>query len=164
MDSAQVYAGELAPLLAPGERLVSATMVQYLAGEERTGRPERGVTFDVVNGLSVPAWEAATERALGGVSDSLWELARRQVEAERAKPRIVVRQVTGVTIVALGAALITNPTYFAPFTHGIGQLIALLLAALYLAALTMLRRMAATRQRDRILQRRPVPLLEAAHG
>ena len=68
MDSAQVYAGELAPLLAPGERLVSATMVQDRAGEERTGRPERGVTFDVVNGLSVPAWEAATERALGGVS------------------------------------------------------------------------------------------------
>lgn len=90
--------------------------------------------------------------------------AAREIEAERAKPRIVVRQVTGVTIVALGAALITNPTYFAPFTHGIGQLIALLLAALYLAALTMLRRMAATRQRDRILQRRPVPLLEAAHG
>ena len=74
MDSAQVYAGELAPLLAPGERLVSATMVQYLAGEERTGRPERGVTFDVVNGLSVPAWEAATERALGGVSLIGWAI------------------------------------------------------------------------------------------
>lgn len=104
----------------------------------------------------------ATLTALGdSVQNRL--AAAREIEAERAKPRIVVRQVTAVTVVALVAALVTNPAYFAPFTRGVGQLIALLLAGLYLGALAMLRRMAATRQRDRILQRRPVTTLEAAH-
>lgn len=68
MDSAKLYAEAIAPLLAPGERLLSATMVTYFAGEERVGEEPGGIDFDPLLGLVVPAWEAAMQRALTGVS------------------------------------------------------------------------------------------------
>lgn len=78
--------------------------------------------------------------------------SRREVLAEQAKPRIVVRQVTVITLLALGASIVSNPGYFAPYTHGIGQVIAVVLVGCYLAALIMLRRMSRPTKRERILR------------
>jgi len=68
VDSAFVYADQIADALRDGERLDGAFMVAYMAGEERRGRPDRGPSFDPVNGLDVPAWNAAAEALVAGVS------------------------------------------------------------------------------------------------
>lgn len=93
-------------------------------------------------------------QTLTTLSDSIQERLRalRDVEAERAKPRVVVRQVTTITLVVLTAALITNPTYFEPYRTPVGQAILAVLVSLYLASLLFLRRMTVPRHRERILQ------------
>ncbi|NHB85697.1 hypothetical protein G7085_16780 [Tessaracoccus sp. HDW20] len=68
MDSAFVYGDRIAEALRDGERLDGAFMVAYMAGEERMGLPDPGPSFDLVNGLDVPAWNAAAERLVAGVS------------------------------------------------------------------------------------------------
>ena len=78
--------------------------------------------------------------------------AQREIETERAKPRIVVRQVTVVTVVVLAAALLFGREFFAPYGTPVGQAILLSLLALYVASLLMLRRMTMPRRRDRILR------------
>lgn len=79
--------------------------------------------------------------------------ALREIEAERAKPRIVVRQVTGITLVVLGLALVFGRSFFAPYGTALGQVILALLLAAYLGSLLALRRLTAPRQRARILRR-----------
>lgn len=82
--------------------------------------------------------------------------ALRDIEAERAKPRIVVRQVTIITIVVLAAGMIFGGSYFRSYLTPAGQLLAVSYAALYLGALLILQRMATPRQKDRFLAARPV--------
>ena len=79
--------------------------------------------------------------------------ALREVEAERAKPRVVVRQVTAITLVALGAALLLQPGFFAPYRSPIGQLVMVAQVLTYVLSLLALRRMTIPRRRERILQR-----------
>ncbi|MDO5684403.1 MAG: hypothetical protein Q4G46_16455 [Propionibacteriaceae bacterium] len=66
-DSAQVYADELATVVEPGERVLNATMVSYLPGRERRGRPD-SVTFDPINGLDSSRLNDAAVEAMGGTS------------------------------------------------------------------------------------------------
>lgn len=93
-------------------------------------------------------------QTLTTLSDSIQERLRalRDVESERAKPRVVVRQVTAITMVVLTLALVTNPTYFDPYRTPVGQAILAVLVAAYLGSLLFLRRMTAPRHRERILQ------------
>jgi len=90
----------------------------------------------IVAGQRGTAASATLEALADAVQDRL--AAARDIENERAKPRIVVRQVTIITGVALGLALITSPAYFAPYRAGLGPLIATVLALVYVGALVRL--------------------------
>ncbi len=93
---------------------------------------------------------SATLTALaGGLADRA--KAMREIATERAKPRIVVRQVTGIIGVVLGVALIFGRSYFTPYASLLGQGLLCLYAAMYTGALAVLARRSRMRRRDRIL-------------
>ena len=102
----------------------------------------------------------AANRGANGAALTLSELAdsiqaqlkgRREIVTERAKPYIVVRQVTVITTLTLGAALIFAHTFFEPYGTPVGQLILGVLIALYLGSLLLMRRRATPHRRQRIL-------------
>ena len=64
----------------------------------------------------------------------------REIAAERAKPRAVVRQVVGITFAILVVVRWLSPGYFAPYGTPTGQILALALTVLYVGALLTLRR------------------------
>ncbi|WP_415631112.1 type II secretion system F family protein [Propionibacterium sp.] len=109
----------------------------------------------------VAAMVVAARRGGTGITSSLRALgdhtrhrlkSLREVETERAKPRMVVRQVTVITLAVLAGVAVLNPEYMAPYRSPVGQLVGALLFAGYLCALLMLRRVARPRPRERILQ------------
>lgn len=91
---------------------------------------------------------------LTALADSIQDRlrAQREIETERAKPRIVVRQVTAITVVVLGLGLIFGREYFAPYGTPVGQVLLACLLSLYVGALLTLRRMTLPRRRERILR------------
>lgn len=95
---------------------------------------------------------SATLQALSAVLQERLH-AMREIDSERAKPQIVVRQVTVITLTALGGALLFAPGYFAAFLSVPGQVLLAVLGLAYLGSLWALRRLAAPRRRDRILVR-----------
>lgn len=110
----------------------------------------------------IAALMLATRRGGTGVSATLVTLADsvrdrlsavRTIEAEREKPRVVVRQITLVTVVVLAAAMFFGREFFAPYATPTGQLVLAVLAATYLGSLVLLRRMTIARRRARILDR-----------
>lgn len=92
-------------------------------------------------------------QTLEALSDSIQERlrARREIEAERSKPRVVVQQITLITAVVLGIALVVGGDFFDPYRTATGQLILAALIAAYVGSLVMLRRMTLPRRRERIL-------------
>lgn len=92
---------------------------------------------------------------LSALADAIADRVRalREIEAERAKPRVVVRQVTGITLGVLAAALAFGGGFFEPYRTPLGQLILAVLLAAYLGSLLWLRRMSLPRPRQRILRR-----------
>jgi len=68
--------------------------------------------------------------------------ARRQVEADAAKPRTTARWVTIITAVVLAGLFLTG-TYVEPYKTGIGQLILLVLLGAYAAVLVWMKKIAA---------------------
>lgn len=93
---------------------------------------------------------------LAALADSVQERLRalREVEAERAKPRAVVRQVTLITLVVLTGAFLFGRGFFAPYGTPLGQVLLAVLLTLYVGSLVMLRRMTLPRRRERILRAR----------
>lgn len=91
---------------------------------------------------------------LNALADSIQDRlkAQREIETERAKPRIVVRQVTIVTLAVLLLAMIFGRGFFEPYSTPIGQVILLCLLTLYVGALAVLRKMTLPRRRERILR------------
>ena len=73
------------------------------------------------------------------------------IESERAKPYVVVRQVTVITLAALTLVLLTNRGFFAPYRTPLGQLIFAVLICMYAGALVLMRHKAQQRPRERIL-------------
>ena len=92
---------------------------------------------------------------LTALSESLQDRlkALREIETERSKPRIVVRQVTIITLVFLSGSLVLGGSFFEPYGTAVGQLILASLIAVYVGSLVMLRRMTLPRRRERILSR-----------
>ncbi len=112
----------------------------------------------------VAALVLASERGGRGVVPILRELsdavqhrlrALREVEAEREKPRVVVRQVTAITVVVLGGLSILNPQYFAPLASPLGQIILVGAVCTHLGSLVIMRRRARSPRRPRLLVARP---------
>lgn len=95
--------------------------------------------------------------AMAALADSVQARLRvlREIEGERSKPRIVVRQVTLVSVVALTGALAFGRDFFAPYSSPVGQAILAALLAVYIGSLVMLRTMTLPRRRERILSRGP---------
>lgn len=90
---------------------------------------------------------------LSALADSLQAQlrARRLIEVERAKPYIVVRQVTVITMLTLALAFVFGRGFFVPYGTPLGQVILSGLLACYVGSLILMRRRAAVRHRDRIL-------------
>lgn len=111
----------------------------------------------VIAALALSAERGGTgaQATLAALADAIQDRLRatREIETERAKPRIVVRQVTVITLVVLGGALLLGGGFFEPYRTPVGQLILTLLIAAYLGSLLMLRRAAQPRPRERILRR-----------
>jgi len=76
--------------------------------------------------------------------------ARRQIEADRAKPRTTARWVTLITISVLVVLGLTGD-YVAPYRSGLGQLVLALMLAAYGGVLVWMRRMAAGRPLPRFI-------------
>lgn len=102
----------------------------------------------------------ASERGGTGATATLHSLADsmqarlralREIEAERAKPRVVVRQITVITMVMIAAALLFGGSFFEPYASPVGQLILAGLLVAYVASLVMLRQRTVARPRARIL-------------
>lgn len=95
-----------------------------------------------------------TTATLTGLSDTIQDRLRalREVAAERAKPRVVVRQVTMITLTVLGLALVFSAPFFSPYRTPVGQVLALSLCAAYLGSLVMLRRRTVPRAAPRFLR------------
>ncbi len=75
---------------------------------------------------------------------------RRQIEADRAKPRATARWITLITLGAVGLMFL-NGDYIAPYGNPVGQLILGVLLAAYAGALLWLRRVAAGRALPRFI-------------
>lgn len=82
-----------------------------------------------------------TRTTLTALSENTQERlhALREISAERAKPRAVVRQVTIITLVVLGGSILLGGNFFEPYKSPLGQALAICLAAAYVGALVMLR-------------------------
>jgi Flp pilus assembly protein TadB len=79
--------------------------------------------------------------------------ARRQVEADRAKPRSTARWVTVISASVL-VVLALSGSYVQPYGSPIGQVILVVLLAAYVATLVWMRRMATGKPLPRFLDRR----------
>lgn len=110
----------------------------------------------VIAALALAAERGGTgaHATLLALADSIQERlkALREIETERARPRIVVRQVSMISLVVLAGALLFGGGFFEPYGTGIGQVILAVLVAAYLASLLALRRIATARPRQRILR------------
>jgi len=165
---------------APDE-LSDAVTLAALRLDERWTLPDALAGFaddvdhadaDAVAAALVVAGQRGTGAAatLEALADSLQDrlAAAREIDNERAKPRIVVRQVTAIIGVVLVLALITSPAYFAPYRSGVGPWIALGLALVYIGSLARLQSASRPRVRARLRQAahkpRPDVLVHAAEG
>ncbi|MEU2200606.1 type II secretion system F family protein [Isoptericola sp. NPDC019482] len=104
----------------------------------------------------------AARRRGHGLADVLQALARtvaddvrnrRQIEADRAKPRATARWVTAISLVVL-AVLTFSGDYVRPYGTPIGQVVLAGLLTAYVACLVWLKRMATGRPAPRILRSR----------
>lgn len=95
---------------------------------------------------------------LQGLAESVAEdvRARRQVEADRAKPRATARWVTIISAAVLLVLALTGD-YVAPYASPMGQVILLILLTAYVATLIWMKRMAEGSPLPRLLGRRDVP-------
>lgn len=80
--------------------------------------------------------------------------ARRQVEADRAKPRATARWVTLISVSVLGILAISG-SYVEPYASPLGQVFLVTLLAAYVATLVWMRRMANGRPLPRFLGNSP---------
>jgi Flp pilus assembly protein TadB len=89
---------------------------------------------------------------LHGLADSVAEevKVRRQVEADRAKPRTTARAVTLITLGMLGVLAVSSD-YMAPYATPIGQVLLGLLLAAFTGALLWMRKVAAGTTMPRFL-------------
>ncbi|PID51053.1 MAG: hypothetical protein CR980_00420 [Propionibacteriales bacterium] len=109
----------------------------------------------------VAALILAAARGGVGITATLRELADsiqhrlsslREISAERAKPRVVVRQVTLVTTIVMFAALTLGGDFFQPYDSWLGQIVLAALLTAYLGSLLILRRLTLAPPRERVLQ------------
>lgn len=104
--------------------------------------------------LAVQRGGTGATTTLAALADTIQDRLRalREIETERSKPRIVVRQVTWITLVVMAGALLLGRGYFAPYGTPLGQLVLAMLVGAYVLSLVFLRRLTLPRRRERILR------------
>lgn len=139
---------ELAVRLERGERL--APSLRHLADQLRDS------TADLV----ISALVLAAEHQARQLADLLGELAgeareqasmRMRVEAGRARTRTSVRVVVITTLAFAIGLVLLNRGYLAPYNSAFGQIMLLLVGALFTAAFAWLARIASLREPERFL-------------
>ncbi|WP_407343391.1 type II secretion system F family protein [Pengzhenrongella phosphoraccumulans] len=95
---------------------------------------------------------AGLASVLEGLAESVAEdvRSRRQVEADRAKPRATARWVTIISVAVLTVLSVAS-NYTANYASPLGQVVLALLLATYVAVLVWMKRMAAGKDWPRIL-------------
>jgi len=108
--------------------------------------------------LSAKRRGAGLVSVLDGLAASVAEdvRTRRQIEADRAKPRSTARAVTFITLGVL-ALLALNRTYMEPYTSPLGQALLALLLSAYVATLLWMRQMTSGKPTPRFLTATPPP-------
>lgn len=160
-DAIRVSVRQAPTLLAPHLRLLIARLDDrwtssqaLLALADELDSPDADA---VLAALSLAADRGGTgaTATLAALADNVQDRLRalREIETERAKPRIVVRQVTVITLVVLTLALVFGGSFFAPYGTGLGQVLLTVLVLAYLGSLLFLRRLTLPRARQRILRR-----------
>lgn len=160
-DAIRVSVGQAPPLLAPGLRLLIARLDdRWTIGQALLSLADELDSADadaVIAALSLAAERGGTgaTATLAALADNIQDRLRalREIETERAKPRIVVRQVTVITLVVLSLALLFGGSFFTPYGSGLGQVLLTVLVLAYLGSLLLLRRLTLPRPRQRILRR-----------
>ena len=160
-DAIRVSARQAPALLGPELRLLVARLDDRWTIEQAlTAMADALDSADadaILAALMLAAERGGTgaTATLNALADTVQDRLRalREVDTERAKPRIVVRQVTIFTVAALVLALVFGGAFFAPFGTLQGQMLLSILVAAYLGSLLFLRRMALPRPRQRILRR-----------
>lgn len=159
LDAVRYSARQSPPLLAPHLRVLVARMDERWSAAQAL----RGLADDldspdadaVVAALILAADRGGTgaTATLNALADSISDRLRawREIETERAKPRLVVRQVTLITAAVLAAAFWFGGEFFAPYQTPLGQGLLTILLAAYAGSLFMLRRMTRPPGRTRIL-------------
>ena len=113
-------------------------------------------TGDVVASQLILAASGRGQAGLAKALDALAETvaadvrARRQIEADQAKPRTTARTVTVITLGVLGMLAFTGD-YIKPYGTPLGQVILAVLLSAYVATLLMMRRMAVAKPPPRFL-------------
>jgi tight adherence protein B len=102
--------------------------------------------------LSAKRRGAGLVSVLDGLAASVAEdvRTRRQIEADRAKPRSTARAVTFITLAVL-ALLALNRTYVEPYTSPLGQALLAVLLSAYVATLLWMRQMTSGKPTPRFL-------------
>jgi Flp pilus assembly protein TadB len=150
----------LAVRLASGERL--APSLRRLADD----------LDDPIADLVTAALILASEhqaRQLGPLLGELAATARAQVEmrqrvdASRARARTTVRVVVTTTLTFAGGLILFNPVFLAPYDSVAGQLVLLVIGALFGLAFIWLRRMARIEQPERFFTLDALSTAEKVH-
>ncbi|MCT9080463.1 type II secretion system F family protein [Streptomyces fulvoviolaceus] len=137
---------DLAARLERGERLTPA--LRHLADD----------LDDPTADLVIAALILASEHQARQLASLLGELAataraqvemRHRVEAGRTRTRTTMRVVVITTLTFAGALILFNPQFLTPYDSMTGQLILLLIGALFTVAFMWLRRMARIEEPDR---------------
>ncbi|MEU6573610.1 type II secretion system F family protein [Streptomyces sp. NPDC046805] len=137
---------DVAAQLERGERLHTA--LRHLADE----------LADPTTDLVIAALILSTEHQARQLASLLGELAataraqvemRHRVEASRTRTRTTMRVVVITTLTFAGALILFNPQFLTPYDSVTGQLVLLLIGALFTLAFVWLRRMARIEEPDR---------------
>lgn len=159
-DALRTSARNAPPALADEVRLLVARLEQrwpvrdaLLAMADALDSPDADA---VLAALALAARRGGTgaTTTLNALTESIQDRlkALRDIESERAKPRVVVRQVTIISLAVLGLALVVGGDFFAPYRSGIGQIILAGLLTAYALSLLVMRRLTTPPRRQRILQ------------
>lgn len=134
-------------LVQPATRLVARLDQGWTTREALLAMADDVASADgdaVLAALAIAASRGGvgTRATLAALSDNTQDRLRalREIAAERAKPRAVVRQVTFITLAVLGGSLLLGGSFFDPYRSPVGQALAFGLVAAYMGALVMLRR------------------------
>ncbi|MDR0435977.1 MAG: type II secretion system F family protein [Propionibacteriaceae bacterium] len=157
-----------APLAEP-VALLALRLRQRWSLDEALAALARGCAHAEVDAVAAALLVAGRRGGVGAgatleaLADSIQDrlAGARDTAAERAKPRIVVRQISVITVTVVGFAALTNPGYFAPYDSALGNMLLLALSGAYVAALLRLRAMSAAPSRLRVLA---VGQLAVNHG